>query len=458
MAKEQRSQGQDLVPALTQWFFNPDRDEFRGAKGFAFRFFRAAALVSLNFLEHKCLVRASALSFTTILSLVPLFAFAFAVLKGLGVQNTLEPLILEHLTAGSGEVASRIITYINNTKMASLGAIGLVALVITIISLLGSIEETFNDIWGVQENRSPYRRFSDYLSVVVCGPLLLLAAMSITTSLQSQSLVRWLLSTAYFGDLLLFIFHVIPYLSVWLALVCLYIFLPNTRVKIGSALVGGILAGTAWQAAQWGYIHFQIGVAKYNAVYGTLSALPVFMVWIYTSWLIVLVGVEVVAFHQNRKSLRLYAGQGELSYAAREMTGLVILLTVGSSFHRGERPWTLARIADERHIPLGAARKLLSQLVKSGYLVVADGVNGYVPARDLEHVSIGSLLGDLKREGGAYRVRETDPVEKMVAELLARLEARAEEALEGLTLKDLVLRLAEGEVPPQAPASPSIPR
>jgi len=453
MSKEPGKQRQDLILALTQWYLNPDADESRGAKGSVLRFFRAAAFVSLNFLEHKCLLRATALSFTTILSLVPLFALAFAVLKGLGVQNTLEPLILEHLTAGSGEVAERIISYINNTKMASLGAIGLVALVVTVISLLGSVEEAFNDIWGVEENRSLYRRFSDYLSVVVSGPLLLLAAMSITTSLQSQSLVRWLLSRAYFGDILLFIFYIIPYLSVWLALVCLYVFLPNTKVKIGSALVGGILAGTAWQVAQWGYLHFQIGVAKYNAVYGTLAALPVFMVWIFTSWIIVLFGVEMVAFHQNRKIPRPYARKGELSCAARETTTLVILLTVADSFFRGESPWTLERIAEERHVPVGIARRLLSELVAAGYLVAVEGGYGYYPAREPEHIRIDGLLAYLKRQGKSYRVREADPVERIVVDLLSRLEASSGEALRGLTLKDLVLKLAESEAPPSAPGN-----
>lgn len=458
MSKDQRKQGRELLSAVTGWFLDPAADGFSGAKGRLRRLARSSAVVFMNFMEHRCLLRASALSFTTILSMVPLFALAFAVLKGLGVQNTLEPIILEHLTAGSGELVGRIISYINNTKMASLGAIGLAALVITVISLLGSIEDAFNEIWGVDENRSPYRRFSDYLSVVVSGPLLLLAATSMTTSLQSQSLVQWLISTAYFGDLVLFLFRIVPYFSVSLAFVCLYLFIPNTRVKIRSAMVGGIMAGIAWETAQWGYIHFQVGVAKYNAVYGTLAALPVFMVWIYTSWIIVLFGAVVVAAHQNRIALRPDTRLGGLSWAARESTSLAILLTVAGSFVRGERPRTLERIAGERHLPVSITRSLLANLVKGGYLVVAEGGRGYYPARDPENIDMAELLAGLKLQGVACPVSESDPVARIALEMIARMEEGGRGALRGLTLRDLALRIAEDAEPPQAGASPITPR
>ena len=403
------------------------------------RFLRAALLVVRNFQDHKSFHRASALSFTTLLSIVPLLALAFAVLKGLGVQNSLEPLILQRFTVGSGEVVDKIVTYINNTKMGSVGAVGLAFLVVTVISLLGSIEESFNDIWGVEENRSIYRRFSDYLSVVVSGPLLLLAALSITTSLQSQNVVLWIVQKTYFGDLVLFLFHLLSYLIVWIALACLYIFMPNTKVRIGSAFVGGILAGTIWQIAQWGFIHFQIGVAKYNAIYGTLAVLPVFMAWIYTSWIIVLFGVEVVAAHQSKKTFLHDFEPGELSYATREATALGLLLTVAGSFFREERPWTLERLADERHVPVRTVRKLLSKLISAGYIVAADG-GTYYPARDLEHIRIGSFFKDMKHYGEEFPLRDSDPLGKMTHELVSKQDSMVDEALEDLTLKDLVER------------------
>lgn len=439
--KQTGAGGQDLVAFLTAKLKKVNWGESGGRKRSLLRLVRVAMLVLRNFLAHKCFLRASALSFTTFLSIIPLLALAFAVMKGLGVQNTLEPLIIQRFTVDSGEVVDKIVTYINNTKMGSVGAIGLVFLVVTVISLLGSIEEVFNDIWGVEESRSAYRRFSDYLSVVVSGPILLLAAMSITTSLQSQSFMLWLLEKTYVGGLLLLLFHFLPYLSIWAALVCLYIFMPNTKVRIRSALIGGILAGTLWQMAQWGYIHFQIGVAKYNAIYGTLAALPVLMAWVYTSWIIVLFGVEVVVAHQGRKTLLHDYDIGELSYATREATALGILLTVAGSFYREEPPWTAERMADERHVPIRAVRKLLSRLVAAGYLVVAEGEGAYFPARDLEHVRIGGFLRDMKHQGEELPLINSDQLGKMTLELVMKQDRVMDEALEDLTLKDLVERL-----------------
>src|SRR5512136_3196428 len=275
--------GIDSLTPPRLWRLDPD--DYTGPIRRLIRALQVITLVIRDFWYDQCLLHAAALTFTTILSLVPFFALTFALLKGFGVHNKVEPLILNKVAAGSQETVDKIITYINNTNMTSMGAIGLVALVLTVVSVLGNIEEAFNVIWGVKETRTFYRKFSDYLSVVITGPLLLLAAVSITTSLQSQWIVKWLVEKSYLGDALLSLFRLAPYVTIWLALVFLYIFIPNTRVNFRSALFGGVLAGTIWQLAQWGYIHFQVGVAKYNAVYGTLSLLPLLMVWIYTSWL-----------------------------------------------------------------------------------------------------------------------------------------------------------------------------
>ncbi len=251
------------------------------------------------FVTHQAPLRASALTYTTLLSLVPFLAIAFSVLKGLGVQNALEPLLLQVAGESSRETVSQIIGYVNNTNVKSLGVVGLLFLLVTVVSLLSTIEDAFNNIWGVLETRSLQRRFSDYLSVVVVGPLLLMVAMSMTSSLQSQWLVQWLVRNTLLGEAILLPFRLVPYLSVWVAMTFLYSYIPNARVRFRSAVLGGVVAGTIWQVTQWGYFHFQVGVANYNAIYGALAALPIFLVWIYTSWLIVLFGLELVRTHQE---------------------------------------------------------------------------------------------------------------------------------------------------------------
>jgi len=421
----------------TIWDLEPEA--FAGLRRHGVHYLQILALVLKAFRGDQCLLRASALTFTTILSLVPFFALTFAVLKGFGVHNKIEPLILEKVAAGSQETVDTIITYINNTNMTSVGAIGLVALVLTVVSVLGNIEEAFNVIWGVKETRSTYRKFSDYLSVVITGPLLLLAAVSITTSLQSQSLVRWLVEKSYLGDALLFLFRLAPYITIWLALVFLYIFIPNTRVRFKSALFGGILAGTIWQFAQWGYIHFQVGVAKYNAIYGTLSLLPAFMVWIYTSWLIVLFGVEVVCAHQNIRNFRREARNSSYSHSRKELLCLTILENIAAAFHFERPPRTAIQLAEELDVSVRVVMELLALLMESGYILASAGENPtYSPARELEHISIMDVLETLRNHGDEFKLTRMTAGEVRMREILTRLDTGMAAALEGMTLKDVV--------------------
>ncbi len=424
------------------WETDPDR--YSGVHRIYIKFVRIISMIFQDFLDDRCLLRASALSFNTILSLVPFFAITFAVLKGLGVHNSLEPFILGRLTAGSQEIVDRIIQYINNTKMGSVGAVGLVTLIVTVVTLLGNIEEAFNDIWGVTETRTYVRKFSDYISVVVCTPILLLAAASATTSLQSEALVRWLLENEYVGEFILTLFRLIPYISIWIALVFLYIFIPNTKVRFRSALVGGLLTGIIWQIAQWVYIHFQVGISRYNAIYGTLSALPVFMVWIYTSWIIVLFGVEVVYAHQNRNTFLNDIHNPSINYASRELSALVLLLAAAESYHLGRAPWTCDRFAGETGIPMRIVKELLTQLVEEKYLVATEGEKPvYLPARTLEHMRITEILEDLKNYGEPCRIKGLKKIRDAVRDVLSRLKPSGADGSEIVTVKDLVVRLHE---------------
>jgi membrane protein len=444
MADDTKQEGLIHFFTTTLWELEPE--EYGGLKGRGVKYLQIMALVVKDFWDDQCILRASALSFATILSLVPFFALTFAVLKGLGVQNKLEPLLLEQVAAGSEEIVEKIVTYINNTNMTSLGAIGLVTLIVTVITLLGNIEEAFNVIWGVKETRSLYRKFSDYLSVVISGPILLMAATSVTTSLQSQAITQWLMANAYFGSLMFLFFHLLPYLSVSLALVFLYIFIPNTKVRFGSALIGGILAGTSWQIAQWGYLHFQVGVSKYNAIYGTLSILPVFMVWIYTSWLIVLFGVEVVYAHQNIRTFRREVRGPVLNQGLKEILCLAALQKISLSFHSGEAHWNVDSLAESLQVPVRTLRDLLGELVTDGYLVAtAEEPPAYQPARSLDQIRVNDVLQTLRHTGGREMPVRLDATTSFLREITGRIDAAGAAALAGMTLQDLVSRALPGD-------------
>jgi membrane protein len=414
-----------------------DPQAWGGVKGKLFAVLQIGYQLISSFNAHQGSLRAAALTYTTVLSLVPFLAIAFAVLKGLGAQNALEP-VLQQVAGDSEETIGRIIEYVNNTNFKSMGAIGLLALVLTVISLLGSIEEAFNSIWGVRETRSLQRRFSDYLSVVVVGPILLLAAMSMTSTLQSQWLVQWLIQRTYIGDTVLLLFRLLPYVIIWAVMFFLYIFIPNTRVRFWSALLGGILAGTAWQVAQWGYFHFQVGVAKYNAIYGTLAALPIFLVWVYTSWLIVLFGLEVVCAHQRRGDGGGAVLSIPLDAAAREELALALLMQIGRHFQKGGVPPGAACLADELGVSPGRTGCLLEELEELGYVArTAGNDHGWLPGREPSEIPVSEVLAMLR--GDAEAVANAKPAMAQAGEVLRRSRDATRASLEGVTLHDLLV-------------------
>lgn len=413
-----------------------DPQTWKGMKGRLFALLRFGYILKESFSIHQGSLRAASLTYTTALSLIPVLAIAFAILKGLGAQNTLEP-ILQRVAGDSQETISRIIAYVNNTNFKSIGAIGVLALVTTAISLLGNIEMAFNTIWGVKETRPLQRRFSDYLSVVVVGPILILVATSITSSLQNQWVVKWLIQRAYFGETILFAFRLTPYISIWIALVFLYIYIPNTRVRFKSALLGGILAGTAWQIAQWAYFHFQVGVANYNAIYGTLAALPIFLVWIYTSWLIVLMGLEIVHIHQHRRYVAANLCADDTKQAAGEERALALMIQICRHFRRNGPPPVATRLANELALRQDQVEEILQTMAELGYIVPTTGIPpAWLPAREPSKVEISQLLLDLR---GSAESDETFPPSMVLAGNVIRRDAECSRtSLKSMTVADLL--------------------
>jgi len=415
-----------------------DPDTWRGLKGRLFAFLQTVYRLGAAFAAHQGALRAAALTYTTILSLVPLLAIGFAALKGFGVQNVLEPLLLQ-VAGDSEETISKLISYVNNTNVKSMGAVGLVMLVLTVISLLGRIEESFNATWGVEETRPLQRRFSDYLSVVTVGPILLLAATSMNTSLQSQWLVKWLIEHTYLGDTILLLFRMVPYLFIWLAMTFLYIFIPNTKVHPASAILGGVLAGTAWQIAQWGYFHFQVGMANYNAIYGTMAALPIFLVWVYTSWVIVLFGLEVVYAHQCRATRSARLGSAAPSAAARELLALSTLLQICRHFSSDAPPPAPLQLSAELGLPLGEVEEMLEELRQLHFLAkVSDDGLGWLPAHEPSTITLDEVLTALR--GKLPPAGEFAAACGPARELLGREADLRRERLGGVTLHDLLLK------------------
>jgi membrane protein len=357
---------------------------------------RVLAAALIGFRRRNCVQHAAALTFNTLLALIPLLAIMFALLKGLGVHNTIEPLLLNQLSVGSEEVVSNIITYINNTNVGRLGSVGLVMLVFTVLALLSNIEKSFNDLWQVEETRSLFRRFADYFSVVTLGPLFVLAAVSMNTSIRSQHVVQWLLSKPVFGDALLMLFEVLPFFAIWAAFIFLYMFVPNTKVRLMSALIGGISAGSLWLLTQWAYINFQYGVGKYNAIYGTMAALPIFMIWLYVSWMITLLGVELCWAFQSRRHISRLLGKEKRDDEWEPMHVLELLLLIYNRFQRGQSPWPTEDLIEAASMPPALARLALERLKRCKVVVIADDESRddlvVVPQKSADSIELAQLL------------------------------------------------------------------
>ncbi len=377
-----------------------DLATFSAGTSFVVRQLQVAVIVARGFFQDQCLLRASALTYTTMLALIPMLAFMFAFLKGLGVQNLLEPLLLERLPLGSEETVRLMLDFVENVDVGTLGAIGLGSLLLTTLLQLGTVEHSLNAIWGVVEGRTLPRKLTDYASVLVIAPLALFLALAITAALRNQTLVAFLLEQRLIGDALLVVFDLLRYAVIWLALTFVYAYMPNTRVKLVPALVGGIVGGLLWQGAQWAYIEFQVGMAKYNAIYGAFAQLPVLMFWLYVSWAIVLLGAELTFACQNASTYAFERFTALTSFQVKERLAITLAFALVRAFAQGGGPWSAAAFAQEHRVPIRLLRQVLDTLVDEKLIIeAADTPEHYVPGRDPAVLTPWHILHALRHHG-----------------------------------------------------------
>ncbi len=260
-----------------------------------------------SFQRHHGALRASALSFDTTLGLVPLLALIFVGLRLFGVQHMLEPFLLEQLAGGSHESGARLLAYVEKAKVHSLGVFGVAGILIALFMLLDNVREAFNAIAEVPEQRGLLRRGIDYLVLVCAVPILLFVTFGVTSMLQSRWLFHWLGSKTTLGWGVMLLLRLTPFVCSSLVLLLVYLLLPAALIRLRSALLGGFLTGACWQLAHWAYFHFQFGVTRYNLLYGALALVPFLLIWIYTSWLLVLFGFELVCWYQHGRMTPRYS-------------------------------------------------------------------------------------------------------------------------------------------------------
>ena len=385
-------------------------DKLPRLKSFFVRQFRVIILAVRGFDEDRCKLWASALTFYSLLAIVPVVATIFGIAGGFGFEKKLEYHLLERFQ-GQERVIEEVITYAHNllakTSGGLIAGVGVVILFWSTVKVLGSIENSFNHIWGVKKGRPWGRKFSDYLSFMLISPVLLVISSSMTVFVSSRIELLSAKLSAIGGveTLIMVLLKCAPFLVMWVLFTFVYFWMPNTRVRFGSSLVAGVIAGTVFQLVQWAYVIFQIGVAKYSAIYGSLAALPLFLIWLQISWVIVLFGAEISFARQNVQRYEFEQDCRSVSHSFRMLLSLTMTHLLVKNFCAGEKPSSATHISRALDMPIRLAREILFELTEAEVLTEIKGPEekqvSYQPARDVAGLTVKYVIDALESQGAS---------------------------------------------------------
>jgi membrane protein len=425
------------------WLWRAERPA-RGPAAWGHTALQMFYLAGRNSLTDRVPFQANALTFISLLALVPALAISFSVAKGLGFSRALRTFLIENeFLRSQQEVLQQILEYVQNTQVGTLGAVGVVFLVIALVLTISTMEETFNRIWNVPTQRSWLRKFTDYLSVLVICPLLILGATGAWAAFSSNEVVRWLLDVTAAEQAAQWLPNLGPLLLITAAFIFVYLFLPNTKVPLSSAAVAGVTAALLWYLVQYIYIAFQVGVARYNAIYGGFASLPLFMIWLQVSWTVVLFGGQLSHAHHicTRGPLPRFLAR-PLTQSQRESLALAVMYRMAVRFRRGGRPYSQDELARELNAMQRELKVVLDELDEGG-LLSESGVEGLVqPARSLDAVSVADVVQAMRGGGPDHLPEPRDQGEEKLRRLLARAREEGREVLSRTSLLDLA---REGE-------------
>ncbi len=380
-----------------------------------------------GFRENKCRLWASALTYFSIFALVPVTAMAFGIAKGFGLDVILEDAMYEKF-ADYSYILDYVFEYSDNllesTKGGMIAGVGVVLLFWAVIKMLGNIEKAFNSIWGVKTHRTLFRKFSDYLSLALICPILILSASSLTTFVQGQlvNMSTRVLPEFLSAPLVEFIARMLPFVILWILFPFLYKVMPNTKVRWRAALVAGILAGTAFQFLQQGYFALQIYLTKYNTIYGSFSALPLFLIWLQFSWLLVLFGAEVSCAVQTSPEREFEPLAQELSPMARVRVMLAACAAIALNFREKNIGLSDEMISTTTNIPVRLVRDALYRLEDAGVLVRSLENEYYYPAIPTDKFTTFGILKMVGSTGKDYVPRRISPTYESAVGYMDRVD------------------------------------
>ncbi len=421
-------------------------EELPGRKSYLIRQLRVILLAVRGFNEDNVGMRASALTYFTLLSIVPVVGLLFGIAKGFGMETYLEQQ-LNQTFAGREEVLEWVMTFAQSMLETARGGvvagIGLVILLYTILNLLYNMEASFNQIWQINKARPWSRKFSDFFSIMFLAPLFFILSSAVTIFLSTivTDISGSLEFLSFLSSGLLFLVNMIPYILVWVMLTLLYMIMPFTNVKFTSALVAGIIAGTLFQLVQWGYIFFQIGASRYNAIYGSFAALPLLLIWVQVSWLVILFGAEISYALQNVDHYEFDIESRNISPYNKKLLSLYVMHLLVRNFIVGEKPWNAGQIAFMLIIPNKLTHSILNDLVNAGLVtetrVSQDKELSYQPALDVNQISIRMVLDRMDHLGDDVMVAKPTPRLNALEDSLKAFNNTIGQSDKNILLKDL---------------------
>ena len=400
--------------------------------------------IARDLAEGQLTLRAMSLVYTTILSLVPLLAISFSVLKGFGFHNRIEPLLLS-LLADLGprgvEITERIVGFVDNIKVGVLGFLGIALLFYTVVSMMQKIERAFNFIWHVARERTLIQRFRDYLSVLVVGPVLVFSSIGITASVMNDAIVREVTAIQPIGAVIEVGARLVPYLLISVAFSFIYVFIPNTRVNARPALVGGLVAGLLWNLLGWIFASFAASSASYDAIYSTFATLILFMIWLYLGWLIMLIGGAISFYRQHPEYIATPRGKLRLGARYKEKLALSVARAVAENFYHGAGPLSGDDLVQRLRATGEAVDIVIDALEAQGLLVRTESEKpGYLPGRPPEDTAIHEILLAVRSADETPHANPANlPTVSAVEDIFYVLDRTTETALHGRTLKDLAM-------------------
>jgi membrane protein len=436
----------DQIKRLNDAIWRTPLSEISKGKIFVFKQLRIILLAAKGFSNDKVQLRASALTFYSLLSIIPVAAIAYGIAKGFGLDQTLKELITDKFQTQPvvlNWLLDNATNAIKETRGGYIAGVGMIILFWSVMSLLEHIESSFNHIWQIRSSRPWYRKFTDYLTIMLIAPVFIILSSSITVFVSTE-LSDYMIRAPileFFKPLISFLVKLAPYFLSWVTLTILFIIMPNAKVKFVPALISGIIAGTILQGIQWLYIDLQFGITKLSAIYGSFAAVPLFIIWLQSSWIVVLLGAELTFANQNVSRYEFESEALNISNYQKRALVLMIMHLIIRNFTLGEKPIGSEYIAGNLKIPVRLARDILQDLSSANLISIIheneEKERLYQPALDINRLSVSYVFSRLDRKGIEQRMVIKNKDYDKIISMLEKFDKLIAKSDSNILIKDL---------------------